>query len=163
MSMRASVIAILLWACTGCAGRHFDLHAPDDFVELDERAQERRGYALRATSADGIVIGVREVENDREGSRDFWVQAIRNRLRRAGGYALLEESEVRAASGETGHQMRFGRDESSHPYAYWVTVFVRDDRITIVEAGGRRELFDAQADAIQRSIAASRSGATVTA
>ena len=156
MSIRAMVIAIVLGACAGCAGRHFELETPDDFVELDERAQGRRGYALRATSADGIVIGVREIENDREGSRDFWVQAIRNRLRRAGGYALLEESEVRAASGETGHQMRFGRDEGAHPYAYWVTVFVRDDRITLVEAGGRREPFEAQADAIQRTIAGVR-------
>lgn len=152
MTLRAAVIVIVLGACSGCAARHFELETPDDFVELDEGAQARRGYALRATSADGIVIGVREIDDAREGSRAFWVHAIRNRLRRAGGYALLEESEVRAASGDAGHQMRFGRDEGSHPYAYWVTVFVRDDRITVVEAGGRRETFDPQSDAVQRAI-----------
>lgn len=152
-------IALVLALCAtaaGCAGRHFDLETPDDFVELDADAQQRRGYQLRATSADGVVIAVREIDDAREGSREFWVQAIRNRLRRAGGYALLEEEDVRVASGDTGHQMRFGRDESARPYAYWVTVLVRDDRITIVEAGGRRETFDAQAEVIRRTIAGIR-------
>lgn len=155
MSTRTTwtVLVLMLSASlAGCAGRHFDLDTPDDFVELEEGAQQRRGYALRATSADGVVLAVREIDDDREGSREFWVQAIRNRLRRAGGYALLEEEDVRAASGDTGHQMRFGRDESARPYAYWVTVFVRDHRITIVEAGGRRETFDAQAEEIRRTI-----------
>lgn len=153
MSMRNSlfVLALSLSALAGC-GHHFELDAPNDFVELDEGTQASRGYAMRATSADGVVLAVREISNDRHGSRDFWVQAIRNRLRRAGGYALLEESEVRAATGERGHQMRFGRDESARPYAYWLTVFVNDDRITLVEAGGRQETFEAQGDAIRRAI-----------
>ncbi|MDQ3037239.1 MAG: serine/threonine protein kinase [Myxococcota bacterium] len=155
MSMRAHFLALALALSTsvlaGC-GHHFVLEAPSDFIALDEGEQARRGYAMRATSADGVVIAVREIANERHGSRDFWVQAIRNRLRRAGGYALLEESEVRAATGETGHQMRFGRDESGRPYAYWLTVFVSDERITLVEAGGRREAFEAQDEPIRRAI-----------
>jgi hypothetical protein len=156
MRILAILVALSATVALGCGGRHFELSQPDDFVELDPDAQQRRGYALRATTADGVVIAVREIENTRHGSRDFWVQALRNRLRRAGGYALIDESDVTAASGETGHQMRFGRDESSRPYAYWVTVFVSDARITIVEAGGRRETFEQQADDIRRTIASVR-------
>lgn len=154
--MRSHVVLFALRlsfaALAGC-GHHFELAAPDDFVTLDEDQQASRGYAMRATSADGVVIAVREIANDRHGSRDFWVQAIRNRLRRAGGYALLEESDVRAPTGETGHQMRFGRDESGRPYAYWLTVFVDADRITLVEAGGRRDALDAQTASIESAIA----------
>lgn len=147
--------AVALIVLGGC-GHHFAIETPGDFVELDASEQQRRGYAMRATSADGVVIAVREIDDAREGSRDFWVEAIRNRLRRAGGYALLEEEDVRAASGQTGHQMRFGRDASGRPYSYWVTVFVHGDRVTVVEAGGRRDVFDEQIDSVRRAIASVR-------
>ena len=105
---------------------------------------------------DHVVIAVREITNDRHGSADFWVAAARNRLRRAGGYALLEEAEVRAASGEAGHQLRFGRDEGGRPYAYWLTLFVTHDRIFVIETGGRRELVEAQASELQASLSSFR-------
>jgi len=138
--------ALLTLALSGCAARHFTLTTPDHFVELDERSQRDMGYDLRALSADGVVIGVREIENDRHGSRDFWVEAVRNRLRRDGGYALLSESEVTASGALEGHQMRFGRDEEGHPYRYWVTLFVTPSYIFVVEVGGREERF-AEAEA----------------
>jgi hypothetical protein len=155
LRVRTLLPIVALLALAGC-GHHFTIDAPDDFVELEPEREQRRGYAMRATSADGVVIAVREIDDAREGSREFWVEAIRNRLRRAGGYALLEEEDVRAASGDSGHQMRFGRDESGRPYVYWITVFVRGDRVTVVEAGGRREVFEAEADDVRRAIASVR-------
>lgn len=149
-------LALLALASFAGCGHHFSIDTPADFVELEPEREQRRGYAMRATSADGVVIAVREIADGREGSRDFWVDAIRNRLRRAGGYALLEEEDVRAASGDTGHQMRFGRDEAGRPYVYWITVFVRGDRVTVVEAGGRREVFDEESDGVRRAIASVR-------
>lgn len=141
--MRSILFVIFLaWALTGC-GAGFAMERPEDFVALDDAASASRGYALRATSAEGVVVAVRALDNERHGSRDFWVQAIRNRLRRDQGYALTSESDVAAASGEQGHQMRFGHDDASgRPYVYWVTVFVTDARIYVVEAGGRRDQFE---------------------
>jgi hypothetical protein len=155
MMTRYALSILSLCVFVGC-GPRFDLATPRDFIALDQGEQANRGYALRATTADGVVIAVREIENTRHGSQDFWVQAIRNRLRRAGGYALLEEEEITAASGERGHQMRFGRDDNGHPYAYWLTVFVTNDRITLIEAGGRRETFEEQSSAVRDAIAAVR-------
>lgn len=140
--MRILSLALVLVLVLGGCGAGFTVHAPDDFVSLDDRYTHARGYALRATSADGVVMGVRTLENDRHGSSDFWVEAIRNRLRRDQGYALVSESDLSAASGERGHQMRFGHDDGGHPYVYWVTVFVTNDRIFVVEAGGRRDRFE---------------------
>jgi hypothetical protein len=123
---------------------------PDDFVDLDE---ERDDYEMRATTAHGVVLATREVENDPEGNLDFWVDAIRNRLRRAGGYALLEEKEVTAGSGQRGKQLRFGRDERGQTFHYWITVFVTDSHVLVIEAGGRKELFEEAAERVERAIA----------
>jgi hypothetical protein len=144
-------LALALFMLAGCnAGFH--VQAPTDFVSLDDAITHGRGYALRATSADGVVMGVRTLNNDRHGSTDFWVEAIRNRLRRDQGYALVSESDVHAATGQDGHQMRFGHDDGGHPYTYWVTVFVTHDRIFVVEAGGRRDRFEPATGAVETSI-----------
>lgn len=150
-----SCLAFALTLASGC-GHHFEIQAPDDFAELDASAQERRGFAYRATSADGAVLGVREVDNTGHASRDFWVQAIRNRVRRAGGYALVSEASVRSADGTEGHQLRFGRDEGSEPYDYWITLFVTHDHVMVVEAGGRHEPFEAQREDLERAIGSIR-------
>jgi len=139
----------------GC-GAGFTVDAPRDFVSLDDRATHSRGYALRATSADGVVMGVRTLENDRHGSSDFWVEAIRNRLRRDRGYALTSEADVVAASGQTGHQMRFGHDDGGRPFVYWVTVFVTNDRIFVVEAGGRRDRFEPATGQVESAVSSFR-------
>ena len=157
LSFVASVlVAVALTLVAGCGGRHFALTAPGNFIELDPRVQESYGYRYRATTADGVVIGVREIENERHGSPAFWLDAIRNSLRREGGYALLEESDVHAATGESGHTLRFGRDEDADPYTYWLTLFVTNDRIYLIEAGGRRETFAAAQADVEAAIAAFR-------
>ena len=152
--MRALALTLAL-TLAGC-GSGFTVHAPDDFVSLDDSSTHARGYALRATSADGVVMGVRTLENDRHGSSDFWVEAIRNRLRRDQGYALTSEADVSAASGEHGHQMRFGHDDAGRPYVYWVTVFVTHDHIFVVEAGGRRDRFEPATSQVEASLATFR-------
>jgi hypothetical protein len=153
--MRIAAPFALALLVVGC-GQHFDVVAPDDFLRLADEDSRRWGYDMRATSADGVVVGVREIENPRHGSRDFWVDAIRNRLRRDAGYALIEESDVHAASGHEGHQLRFGHDESSRPYVYWITVFVTPDRVFVVEAGGRREHFEAARSGVESAISTFR-------
>jgi hypothetical protein len=143
---RVLLIAVALLAA-GC-GNAFTMNAPQNFVVLDEDS----AYAERMTSADRVVIGVHEIDNEEEGSLQFWTDAIRNKLRVLGGYALLSETEVRARSGERGKQMRFGRDEGSVPYLYWVTVFVTDDYIFVIEAGARREVFERAQAQVERAI-----------
>jgi hypothetical protein len=146
--MRHALVAALLLNLVGCSG--FALRPPEHFVELEE--PEWSGFAMRAVNADGVVLGVREVSNDPPGTLTFWTDAIRNRLRTVRGYALVEERPVKAASGHTGHQMLLGRDEGSQTYDYWVTVFVTDDEVLVVEAGGRREEFARVQHAVRRAI-----------
>lgn len=151
---RAALLSLALLA--GCAP--FQVEPPEHFVELDE--SEWSDYALRAVNAEGVVLAVRDVANEPEGSLTFWTDAIRNRLRTVRGYSLVEERDVTAASGERGRQLRLGRDEGSQTYDYWVTIFATPEgafspgHVFVVEAGGRREAFALVQDALTRSIEA---------
>jgi hypothetical protein len=90
----------------------------------------------RATTADGVVLGVRAMDNDPKGELAFWARAVELRMRDAGGYALLDKRSVAARGGLTGVAMRFGHDEGKIPYLYTVAIFVTDKKIYLVEAGG---------------------------
>ncbi len=139
---------------SGCA--RYAIDTPAAMVELNESAYSN--YEYRATTPDGVVLGVR-IERMREGSGntpvgelEFWSESTQLRLRTLGGYALLDESEVVSANGVDGVQLRFGRDQDDSPYAYWVTLFVTAKFIHIIEAGGRRDLFEASQEDIESAI-----------
>ena len=59
-------------------------------------------------------------------------------MRESGGYALLDKHPVSARGGLTGTQMRFGHDEGKEPHLYYVTIFVNDKRVFLLEAGGTK-------------------------
>lgn len=122
---------------------------PKAFVELDDQAE----YDYRATSADGLVIGVRELDNEPRGELTFWTRAIENQLRRQGGYALLETRDVQSKDNVPGKQLRFGHDEGRSPHLYQVTVFVTPDTIALLEVGGTKELVTAHAAELDGAVA----------
>jgi hypothetical protein len=154
---RALALATLVAAATaglaGGCGRTEYIRPTPSFLDLEEPGSD---YAQRMTTAEGVVISVRDLDNAQEGSLDFWVAAIKRRLRTVRGYALLGEQEARAATGQAGKQLRFGHDESGGPYFYWITVFVSGDRVFVVEAGGKKEAFEAASAEIEQAIAAFR-------
>lgn len=146
-------LSSVLFAC----GQSFTINTPRGFIVLEEERASQ--YEFRSTSADGIVIAVRDIENEQEGTLEFWAEAVTSKLRDSRGYAMLEESDI-SAGGVQGKQIRFGRDESGHSYRYWVTVFVRSEganaRIWVIEAGGRQEVFERRQEEIERTIASFR-------
>ena len=133
--MKTFLLPCLLVAALGACGANFKQPTPAGFVELED--QER--YDYRAVTADGLVIAVREMDHEPKGELSFWVDAITNHMRQRGGYALLDRREVKTASGAQGVQVRFGHDQGSRPFLYYVTLFVTDDHIYLLEAGGSAE------------------------
>jgi len=131
-----AVSALALSLMMGCAGRSFFVAVPPGFVELQNQEPE---YSYRATSADGVVVAVREIKHEPKGDATFWVQAIQNRMRSMAGYAQLETVEVATKSGLKGKQLRFGHDEKGEPLLYTITVFVTEKYIYLVEFGGTKE------------------------
>jgi len=74
-------------------------------------------------------------------------------MRTLGGYALLDRRDVKSKSGADGIQLRFGHDEDGEPYLYWVTLFVTESRIFVLEAGGPKEEVQREEARIEWSIA----------
>ncbi len=120
---------------------------PLGFVEV-----EGEPYTFRASSADGLVISVREIEHDPKADIAFWVRAIENELRLGRGYALLTVQDVQTAKGLKGKQLRFGHDEGATPHLYWAVVFVTDGKLYVIEVGGTKELVEANEALLERAI-----------
>lgn len=127
---------------TGC-GRPFDIPTSNGFVELENQAPE---YDYRATTPDGVIMSVRAIDNTgstgERGDIGFWERAITLEMRDVQGYALLDAKDVVSADGSKGRQLKFGHDEDAKPYAYWVTLYLAQSRIYIVEAGGKKDLVE---------------------
>lgn len=136
-----SVLGVLA-TMSGC-GRPFDVKTANGFVELKDQAPD---YDYRATTPDGVVMSVRAIDNDGPGGErgdiGFWERAVTLEMRDVQGYALLDTKDVTSADGTKGRQLKFGHDEDGKPYAYWVTVYLAQNRIYILEAGGKKELVE---------------------
>lgn len=151
-------LALLALSSVACSSTHFEMFTAKDFVVLDESYP----YDFRATTPDGLVLAVREFENDKErGDVAFWVRAIENELRHDKGYALLDKKEVKTKKGLVGTQTYFGLDREDEAHVYLVTVFVtergtiggRKSRVYIVEAGGTEALVKQHQKQIDWSVA----------
>jgi hypothetical protein len=141
MMLRKLLAFATALAALAC-GPSFKTATPPGFVELEDQ----NAYDYRATTADGLVIAVREIDNDPKGEMAFWLRAVENHMRQRGGYALLGTHDVKSADGVAGKQLRFGHDEEATPHLYYVTVFVTDDSILLFEAGGTKELMNKHAE-----------------
>jgi hypothetical protein len=143
-----SLIALAA-ALVACNSRHFVPATPPGFVDIGENYPDGE---YRAATADGVVLGIRNVDNEPKGELAFWARALENQMRESGGYALLDKRSVTNRGGGTGAQLRFGHDEDKTPHLYWVTLFVTDKRIFILEAGGTKEEMEKQAPQIEWAI-----------
>lgn len=47
-----------------------------------------------------------------------------------------------ARDGTKGKQLRFGHDEDQKPFVYWLTLYLAQDRLVLVESGGAKDAFE---------------------
>jgi len=135
---RIFLAALLLsfGALAGCASSaHVD--TPENFAELEHGDD----FDYRATSANGVVIGVRVEKNDPRGNLDFWVSALDAKLEKSGYVRQGDKPEKVAAPSLDGARLKFERTKDGRPHAYWVTVFVHGDELLLVEAAGDTAFF----------------------
>ncbi|MEZ4441989.1 MAG: serine/threonine protein kinase [Polyangiaceae bacterium] len=150
---KITAIAIALAALAIGCGPNFEMMPQPGFVEIE---QEWDHYDYRAATPDGLVIAAREIEHDPKADASVWLKAIEGRLREGKGYALLERVEVKSADGVSGTQLRFGHDDDTTPFLYYLTVFVTDDYIVLVEAGGEKELMTKSAATVASAVSTFR-------
>jgi hypothetical protein len=149
---RWAAIALILAGAAGaagCGGRSFVPATPPGFLDLEDRYGDDE---YRATTADGVILGVRVFENKPKGELTFWARSVENRMRDVGGYALLDTREVQLRTGLKGTQLRFGHDEAKTPHLYVVSVFVNEERIFLLEAGGAKDQMEKLMPQIEWSV-----------
>jgi hypothetical protein len=148
--MKSIALTLLLGcAAIGC-GKPFTAATPSGFVDLSD-GYPRNEY--RATTADGVVIGVRPFDNEPKGGATFWLKAIENRMRDVGGYALLKKTTVKNKTGQAGTRLSFGRDEDSKSHLYDICVFVTEAKVYVIEAGGSKSEVERQKAQLDWAIA----------
>ena len=129
----AALVGVLAAGC----GRPFHVKTAPGFIELEGQTTE--GYLYRATTPDGVVLGVRVIEGEERGDLPFWVRSVTLQLRDIKGYALLDTVDTKSNDGTPGKKLRFGSDEGKRPYLYEVSIFRTTSRLFLVETGGPKE------------------------
>lgn len=154
LALTASIIVLVALGAAGCDGPAFDIETPPQMIELNTGTDS----LYVAMTHDNVVVRARTIrQGERRGetpsaSHEFWVDSIRRRMRLTGGYELLDEVDVESANGRKGTRLEFGRDQNDEPYHYQVTIFVTDDHIHLVEAGGRTDRFEAASEAVDSTL-----------
>lgn len=108
-------------------------------------------YDYRASDGEGVVLAVRSEKNELQGDLPFWTATLDVKLRQA-GYQAEEQINVASADGHPGLQTRYVIEDGGRELAFWVTLFVTDRKVVIVEAGGDRAFFEPKADAVLEAI-----------
>ncbi|TVR03523.1 MAG: hypothetical protein EA398_04740 [Deltaproteobacteria bacterium] len=152
-----SALLLLVLLPAGCAP--FQIDTPDEMVALQE--PRRSAYAYRATSVDGVVLGVRTVragDNQATPLADlaFWSDAIATMLRDERGYALLDTADIRSADGTPGRALHFGREHDGRQFRYDLHLYVGRRYIHILEVGGLDETLDARREAVDEALSGYR-------
>lgn len=150
--MRRSIWILTLAAVVlgGCSSVR--MMTPSGFA-----AQEDDAYDWRASDGEGVVLAVRSEKNDPRGDLAFWSSAVDVRLRKA-GYTAQDRRDVKSIDGRAGKQLRYEVASEGRTLAFWVTVFVTDHRVVLVEAGGDTELFTPKTKVVEAAIASLRVG-----
>jgi hypothetical protein len=134
MNTRLLWAPLLLVACAACAP-HVTLLTPPGFAVLKDQEE----YVYRAATASGVVFAVRAEKNEPRGNLDFWAEALDHQLRRVGYTPDGPPATVNTAGGLAGREVKYTRLENGRKYRFWLAVFVTENRVWVVEAGGDEE------------------------
>ncbi|MBI4955360.1 MAG: serine/threonine protein kinase [Myxococcales bacterium] len=147
-TLTLAIAALALAASLPACGRGFDIHTPAGFAELEGQ----KDYGYRATTAEGVVMAVRRKPNAPFGDLGFWSGAIDAQLRR-NGYTAVEGRDLKSADGTDGKRIHYSRILDGRTHALWLAVFVNDDHVYTVEAGGDAEFFEKAAPSVDTALA----------
>lgn len=143
-----AILAALSTSLLAC-GPSVTMHTPPGFAVLDKQEE----YVYRATSAEGVVLGVRAEKHDPKGNLEFWAEAVDRQLRKGGYVPEGDPVDVRTTTGLHGREMKYKREQNGRAYRFWTVVFVTESRVWIVEAGGDADRFkEKMQKGVQRAI-----------
>jgi hypothetical protein len=153
LGLAGPCLVLLLGVASGGCSRGFVITTPAGFAELEDQ----EAYAYRATSAEGVVLGVRHEPNEPFGDLPFWTGAVDAQLRRD-GYVADKALDVESSNGIPGRQLRYHVMRDGREQLFWSTVYVTDSEVIVVETGGDKAFFEKLENAVSAALASLRIG-----
>lgn len=147
LSARSIVAALMLSSAAACTPFH--LRTPDGFARVSD---PQPSYDYRALSAYGVAVAVRAIPNREHASIVFWSEAVDRRLQRGGTYRPAGQGDLRTENGQVGKSFRYTTGDPQNGGTYWVTVFVTNDWVYLVEAGGASSSFARAQPEVERAL-----------
>ncbi|KIG15340.1 hypothetical protein DB30_05672 [Enhygromyxa salina] len=139
------IVTAIVCLLGGCATT--TLATPTGFAAHDEG----KTYDFRASDGEGVVIAVRTEKNRPSGDLLYWSATLDVQLRKT-GYEPLDRVDVKSADGHAGKQLRYVLHDGGREMVYWLSVFVTDARVVVVEAGGDAAFFEPKAAQVEAAI-----------
>jgi len=140
------LICLLLWipAVAGCGAR---MDIPAGFVSLDSPGR----YDCKATSADGVMLAARRLDNRKGGTLAFWSQAVGNELLND-GYRPQGDEDVKSSTGRAGKLLTFAKAIRGKDFIYMTALFVNDGAVLLAEAGGAQPTVEKHAEQLRAAL-----------
>jgi hypothetical protein len=136
----------------GCFVRTMNL--PADFVKVEETYPGP--YAVRAISADGVMVALRSEKNPQNGTLAFWTEAVANQMVSARGYQAAGNEDVTSVANVPGRLLTFTAQKRGVGFTYVLAVFVQGADILIGEAGGRTDAVQPKLAEIKKALVSAR-------
>lgn len=150
MRIRSLIVFALCLAAGGCG---ISMQLPKDFL----RMSEQEVHDLRAVTADGAQLWVRDFAVQKGADVGFWTTALVDDLRRARGYEVEEPTGIRDGRGRVGRQIVAHDVLRGEPVGWFAAVFLLDDdELRIAEFAAREDVFAAHLEAVRGAIATLR-------
>jgi hypothetical protein len=134
----------LILSAAGCSGYRL----PAGYVKVDPPWDAQ----FKAVSAEGSALVYRTEENPENGNLAFWEKAVTNRLVDVGGYQRTDRQEIRNQNGVPGVELTFNRAQVGADYVYVLALYVRGNRVHVLEAAGPKDKFTADLPEIRKAI-----------
>jgi hypothetical protein len=138
LSPVAALLVLVSCGVLGCA-RNYNMDAPKAFRAYEDSQD------VKWTTADGVRLKVRQLENYPVGSLQFWKEALSEHLLRQ-GYTLTRERcfQTQAFNNQPplpGCRLDFLLPHGSEDWVLMETLFVSGEDLYVVEAAGAFERF----------------------
>ena len=150
--MKTIVLTIGLLAAVGALGCEPLMKAPEGFVAVTPGGPYIAPYRYRAVSADGVVVGLRTVDNPKDGTLTFWSQAVEGEMTGPKGYKLDKAEDVPSAKGAPARLLTFSTQRSGVDFTYLLAVTVSGRQVRIAEAGGRSDRVQPRIEPIRKAL-----------
>jgi len=141
---RCAFAGLLMLLAAGCTGYRL----PAGYVKVEPPWDAH----FKAVSAEGSAMTYRTEENPKNGNLAFWEKAATNRLVEVGGYQRTDRQDICNKNGTPGVQMTFNYAQVGVDYVYVLALYVRGDRVHVLEAAGPKDKFTPDLPEIRKAI-----------